>query len=430
MTFWTACASCLPFSCTPFDDDDQRRRRRRGAPEISAPRALRPRQSRRNTRTSWIASIVGKPSSSEQRPHDDVYENISTGVPLTTLSTEDVHLLERYQSLARAEGWRRPASRSTAASLPRTPDLEQPDEERSKLGGVQSRDYISLRSGTPSVRDQTPPPPPKKTRRTTRSPLSEQNPWAARRSIRRVGSFPEEDEERRKGLFTPLPLELDFSPLDVFGTLVVDVQSDGSAERSAEGKVELPSRPKLVHFATTPLQSRHDLEPFEPNGEDQREMRSVSRRSVTPMYRPPPSTPRPRTITPIHNAPRLPASPHTSPRKSTSSWTQGIRSSIYRDLTPVEPSPAQRRTRPDPALFPGVIPWKVSPRDVGMRRQEKEWRRLQTGEGQQEKWHSGSRSRWSSNGRPRSKDLDIWKGRSAGSEDEAEREEDGWEVLR
>lgn len=430
MTFWTACASCLPFSCTPFDDDDQRRRRRRGAPDISAPRALRPRQSPRNTRTSWIASIIGNPSSSEQQPDHDPSENISTGVPLTTLSTEDVHLLERYQSLARAEGWTRPTSRSTA-SLPRTPDLDLPDEERLKLRGVQSRDYISLRSGTPSVRDQTPPPLPKKMGRTMRSPLSAQNPWAARRSIRHVGTFGEEEEDGGKGLFTPLPLELDFSPLDVFGGLMIDVQSDGTAERLVQGKVDLPSRPKLVHFATTPSRTRHDLDvPFDPDGGDQREKRSVSRRSVTPMHRPPPSTPRPRTITPIRNAPRSSASPHTSPRKSTSSWTQGIRSSIYRDLTPVEPSPACRRTRPDPALFPSVIPWKMSPRDSGMRRQEKEWRRLQAGDGQQEKWSTGSRSRWSWNGRPRSREMDVWKGRLAGSEDEAEREEDGWEVLR
>ncbi|KAI5455213.1 hypothetical protein NCC49_000029 [Naganishia albida] len=315
-------------------------------------------------------------------------------------------------------------------SLPRTPDLDGTDEERSKLRGVQSRDWISLRSGTPSMRDQTPPPPPPKDKeqRVARSPLSKQHPWAARRSIRRVGSF-EEETEGTERLFEPLPLELDLSPLDLqFGALVVDVQ-DGSGD-SWEGKLDLPSRPKLVHFATTPSRSRRDLEaPFEPDTEDQRH--SVTpRRSVTP-YRPAPVPPRPRTITPIRNIPRSHASAHTSPRRSTSSWTHEIRSSIYRDLTPVEPSPARRRTRPDPALFPGVIPWKASPRDVGMRRQEKEWRRLQMEDGDsQTGWKSYTRSRkgrsWS--GRERAKVAD-WRP-SAGSDVEAERVEDGWEVLR
>ncbi|KAJ9112605.1 hypothetical protein QFC19_000625 [Naganishia cerealis] len=132
------------------------------------------------------------------------------------------------------------------------------------------------------------------------------SPPSKRKSIRLVGPCGDGDDQSGitgTRLFTPLPLEIDFSPFDVeFRKLVIDVPADEDEEeeeqrlsllgsrkeeefrqrqgqdRSIKGKEmedsswdpngacrtlrpfqqqpRMPSRPKLVHFATTPSFSR------------------------------------------------------------------------------------------------------------------------------------------------------------------------------
>lgn len=470
----TACAGCFPFfGCTTdYSTDERARKDRRKAVEISGPRALRPgggvKRDRRSLVETLRRSVTRQDSSTDgnNKPSVPVAKRPRHDTSLTTLSMDDLHLLETYQSRARAEGWSQ-GTRSTSrlASLPTTPDL--PSDGRStgtptadwpsRLHVTPSRDYISLRSGTPlsTVEQTPPPPPPSSTKPSARSPLSAQNPWAPHRSIRHVGSYAEATGSTIS-LFAPLPLELDVSPLDVqFERLVMDATEDGWMERGSrteKGRIEkekgkenvpvvlgeplfardgpiekeLPSRPKLVHFATTPSLARYAIESSEHISDEPSSPTPVRMpRVVTPAPRPsaPTSFQRPRTVTPIRNK----APPLASPQKASSrrsSWTQDIRSSIHRDLTPPHPSP-RRRSRPDPALFPGVIPYSVSPREIGRRKQEKEWKRYHQLENVRTESMRGSRKRkgWS------------WSGRSGvrdGLEVDGVRreEEDGWEVLQ
>lgn len=466
----TACAGCFPFlgfMNEAFADDHAHTRsgRREKGLEISGPRALkagvRGKRERRSLVDTLRRSTIGDPSlnggtqlSVAERPRQET--------SITGLSMEDLHLLERYQSRARAEGWSQ-GSRSTSrlgASQPTTPDLN--NDRRSTntisvsnwpsrspaLRGTRSRDYISLRSGTPlSTVEQTPPPPPPKP--SARPPLSAQNPWSTHRSIRHVGSYGEATAST-SSLFAPLPLELDQSPLDVqFDRLVMDASEEAWTESGKkEGKEmnllgeplfprdgaekELPSRPKLVHFATTRSLARYAAESSEQISGEQDLAAPIKtpKRVVTPAPRPSGFTPsfqRPRTVTPIRNmAP--PASPQKGSTSRRSSWTQDIRSSIHRDLTPPDPSP-RRRSRPDPALFPGVIPYSFSPREIGRRRQEKEWKRyhqlenVRSGGAREERARKG----WSWSGRSTAATERVWRDLEGGVDGEAE---DGWEVLR
>lgn len=390
---------------------------------------------------------------------------------LTGLSMEDLHLLERYQSRARAEGWSQ-GTRSTsrlAGSQPITPDLNSErlsanttpvsnwPSRSPALHAIRSRDYISLRSGTPlSTVEQTPPPPPPASAKpSARFPLSAENPWSAHRSIRHVGSYGEETTSTTS-LFTPLPLELDFSPLDIpFERLVMDAsegdlttfepetRKQGGAgilgeplfPRDVVQQKDLPSRPKLVHFATTPSLARYAADSSEHLDDEEYTPAPITapRRVVTPAPRPSgvsSSSQRPRVVTPIRNVAQPAASPLKGSTSRRSSWTQDIRSSIHRDLTSPNPSP-RRRSRPDPALFPGVIPYSFSPREIGRRKQEKEWKRYHQLENVRER-APGSRARkgWSWNGRSAKGNAEMWRDLEGELEATRQEEEDGWEVLQ
>lgn len=390
---------------------------------------------------------------------------------LTGLSMEDLHLLERYQSRARAEGWSQ-GTRSTSrlgGSQPTTPDpnsetlsanatpVSNWPSRSPALHATRSRDYISLRSGTPlsTVEQTPPPPPPASSKPSARSPLSAQNPWSAHRSIRHVGSHGEETASITS-LFTPLPLELDLSPLDIpFERLVIDAPEEGltilEPETGKQGgtgilgeplfprdvgvEKDLPSRPKLVHFATTPSLARYAADSSEHLEDEAHTPAPVRapRRVVTPAPRPSgasSSLQRPRVVTPIRNMAAPAASPSKGSTSRRSSWTQDIRSSIQRDLTPPNPSP-RRRSRPDPALFPGVIPYSFSPREIGRRKQEKEWKRYHQLENVRER-APGSRARkgWSWNGRSAKGDGEVWRDLEGELEARRREEEDGWEVLQ
>ncbi|KAJ9124515.1 hypothetical protein QFC24_003306 [Naganishia onofrii] len=436
------------------------------------------------------------------------------GVSLTTLSSEDLHLLEEYKYRARAGSWV-PGSRSTSRAegesqangvdndiniplrnllgereggistlsagwKPRRERTRSRSRSRSPPGLYKhaSRDYISLRSGTPqSSRDEnTPPPPPAAFPGKLKSPLSTRQSWTPQqqhRSIRHVGSCT--DDSAILDIFTPLPLEIDMSPFDVeFQRLVIDAADDehvglvsgkeedleqlqnqeSAAHRLSQSLVQqhqqprMPSRPKLVHFATTPSLSRH----LDGNAEDsQLELEdafskfirpssrvftpvndpSASRRVSASSYR---STNRP--FTPVRNVSQSPTTTSSHRRSLSKTWTRDVRASIHRDLTPVATKP-QRRTRPDPALFPGVIPYSFSPRDIGLRQQEKEWKqynhrlqnvRLPEGSGDGNK--PTRRKHWSWSGVSKRRDEGVERQRLAESGDEIERSDDEWEVLR
>ncbi|KAJ9123084.1 hypothetical protein QFC22_001274 [Naganishia vaughanmartiniae] len=470
--------------------------------------------------------------SDSSRRHRRAGEQEAASLTMTTLSAEDLHLLEEYKYRARASDWAH-ASRTTSRTegeserTDRTPDINniplrnllgrrQEEEEAGQgeaitlspgwttrpsrartrspepeLDKPVSRDYVSLRSGTPlssfssRSREANPPSPrPTKTTTTTlafngkaRLPVSTQLPSAVqqRRSIRLVGSC--EDEQSgimMLDLFTPLPLEIDRSPFDVefgFGRWVVDAavgeaEEDGllignreeREERLQDQQLRMPSRPKLVHFATTPSLSRY------PDGDVQhgsecekaadKPMRPpsrvftptkellASRRTSASSYR---STNN-RPFTPIRNfsqSPLPPPAATTSHGRSLSkTWTREIRASIHRDLTPIEATP-QRRTRPDPALFPGVIPYSFSPRDLGLREQEKEWRRynnqqlqnVRPSASEEEEEAAGAagagrRKYWSWSGASKRRDQGVERRRLAASDDEAGRSNDEWEVLQ
>ena len=350
----TICPGCFPFpGCTAdaFTDghgDRARTRRKEKKLEISGPRALRPGGPLKRERRSFVdtirRSITGESASTNGLRNVQVPEMKPTRqqTSLTGLSMEDLHLLERYQSRARAEGWSQ-STRSTSrlgASQPTTPDINSDrlsantipvsnwPSRSPALHATRSRDYISLRSGTPiSTLEQTPPPLLLASAKpSARSPLSAQNPWSAHRSIRHVASHGEATASTTS-LFTPLPLELDLSPLDVqFERLVLDASEEGLTKLEMErgkpnGPVPLgeplfprdlavekesPTRPKLVHFATTPSLARYAAEHSDRLEDEEHPPAAIRapRRVVTPAPRPtglPPSLQRPRSVTPIRN---------------------------------------------------------------------------------------------------------------------------------
>ncbi|KAJ9107631.1 hypothetical protein QFC21_001091 [Naganishia friedmannii] len=571
-------SACWPFLCCladnhiEEDDDDaaapSRRHvrpkphhpRRTDTLQISHPRPLRPKsqaekdarthhqpfferlsfmfmpeghQGRNHTASTSQARDTTTPHAGYTRTHSRTAEREQV-VSLTTLSTEDLHLLEEYKYRARAGSWAH-GSRSTSRTEGEnerhtnntTPDVggsrgiplrnllgeleaEEDGEGKTSLSAgwiphrerarsrsppelykAGSRDYISLRSGTPySVRSEnTPPPPPPPPapaaaafpRPQSKSPLSTQHPWTTlqhRRSIRHVGSCEDDSAEMMMmDIFTPLPLEIDMmSPFDVdFQRLVVDAGEDGQGGLAA-GKEEeterlqddeqrlsrlieqqlqptrMPSRPKLVHFATTPSLFRHvegntaGAQPESVNAGDKPARPpsriftpvnepSASRRVSTSSYR---SISRP--FTPVRNVSHSPPTTSSYRRRSLSkTWTREMRASIHRDLIPAEPAP-QRRTRPDPALFPGVIPYSFSPRDMGLRKQEKEWKQYNSQQLQNVRSLPGSegaskstttrRKHWSWSGVSKRRNEGVERQRLAESEDEVERIDDEWEVLQ